>query len=83
MVLNFPWDAKRPRRLYITAEDTEFDATTIQHWKDEGFDVTYVPYDGEPKSLQQQLHKIGDSSDLGEKWGLIGWLQNLSSAAFK
>lgn len=36
---DFPRD---PPRLYITAEDDEFDQQTLARWRAEGFDVEYV-----------------------------------------
>jgi hypothetical protein len=35
---------KSPPRLHITAEDDEFDETSLQHWRDEGM----VAYDLSP-----------------------------------
>jgi hypothetical protein len=31
-----------PPKLYITAEDEDFDELTLQEWRDEGFNVTYL-----------------------------------------
>jgi hypothetical protein len=75
MHLNFSWSSTGRReiaRLYLTAEDPEFDPVTIQHWKDEGFEVTYLPYNGDARSFKQQLHGIGDTLDLGDRWVLVG-----------
>jgi hypothetical protein len=33
---------KSPPRIYITAEDEVFDATTLQHWRDEGMAHAFV-----------------------------------------
>jgi hypothetical protein len=52
-----------PPRLWITSEDEEFDETTIHHWKDEGFDVTYLPMNGGGKAYVNELKRLSD--DLG------------------
>jgi hypothetical protein len=35
---------KSPPRLHITAEDDEFDETTLQHWRDEGMAAPKTPF---------------------------------------
>ena len=69
--MHFSWSQTSPR-LVITAEDTEFDPTTIQHWREEGFDVHYLPYDGNPKGFRSQLQQLAEPLELGDKWALIG-----------
>jgi hypothetical protein len=54
-----------PPRLIVTSEDKEFDETTLQHWRDEGFDVTYLPMDEGGKPYVQALKSVPD--ELG-KW---------------
>ena len=52
-----------PPRLWITSEDEEFDETTIKHWKDEGYDVTYLPMGSGGKAYVNELRSLSD--DLG------------------
>lgn len=62
-------------RLYITAEtDTveEFDQITLKHWRDEGFDVIYLPYGNGGKAYVKELESIKDSMSLGDSFGIIG-----------
>ena len=62
-------------RLYITAEtDTiqEFDQITLKHWRDEGFDVIYVPFGRGGKAYTKELEAIKDSMGLGDSFGIIG-----------
>jgi hypothetical protein len=64
-------------RLYITAEtDTvgEFDQITLKHWRDEGFDVIYLPYGNGGKAYVKELESIKDSISLGDSFGIIGAL---------
>lgn len=49
-----------PPRLLITSEDDEFDQTTLQHWKDEGYDVTYLPVGEGGKPYIQALKSVPD-----------------------
>jgi hypothetical protein len=76
MPLNFSWTPgeKKALRLFVSAEDTEFDPATLQHWKDEGFHVAFLSYNGDPAEYRTTLAKMGDKLDLGEKWALIGQL---------
>jgi hypothetical protein len=53
-----------PPRVIVTAEDDEFDEVTIRHWKEEGFDVTYIPMGNGGKLYAQQIKAI--SSKLSE-----------------
>jgi len=75
MPLNFSWTPgeKKALRLFVSAEDTEFDPATLQHWKDEGFHVTFLSYNGDPAEYRTTLAKMGDKLDLGEKWALIAY----------
>jgi hypothetical protein len=34
-----------PSRLYLTADTPSFDSILLSHWKSEGFNVTYLPFD--------------------------------------
>ena len=68
-------------KLFITAEtDTvdEFDQITLKHWRDEGFDVTYVPMGKGGKTYAETLKSIPNSLPLGEYFGIIGALSFLS-----
>lgn len=66
-----------PPRLHITADDPEFDPIIISHWKQEGFDVTYLPFGGDVKAYRQQLATLPEDLELGEYYGLIGSSQTV------
>jgi len=62
-----------PPRLHVTAEDDEFDETTLQHWRDEGFDVTYLPMNGGGKPYVAALKNLSNDLALGEVYGVIAY----------
>ena len=64
-------------RLYITAEtDTieDFDQITLKHWREEGFDVIYLPFGRGGKAYVKELEGIKDSLSLGDSFGFVGTL---------
>jgi hypothetical protein len=68
---------RSPHKLYITAEGDEFDQATLNAWREEGFDVTYLALgDGETDSqFKGRLSMLGKSSGLGpcETYGIIAF----------
>ena len=65
--------SRPPPRLYITAEDKEFDELTISEWQDEGFQVQYVPMGKGGDSYVRKIEKLGKKK-LGpcETFGIVG-----------
>ena len=59
-------------RLYITAEDDDFDAETIRAWTDEGFKVSYLPMGKGGKTYVNALHHLGDNLSIGERYAIVG-----------
>ena len=59
-------------RLVLTAEDDEFDPATIQHWKEEGFQVSYLPFKGQCKGYIRDIDHLPDDLELGEKYAIVG-----------
>ncbi|GAB7355432.1 hypothetical protein MBLNU459_g5942t1 [Dothideomycetes sp. NU459] len=62
-----------PPRLHITSDDPEFDAVILDHWKQEGFDATYFPYNGDNKAYKSHLQHLADDIELGESYALIAY----------
>ncbi|KAF2670908.1 carboxymethylenebutenolidase [Microthyrium microscopicum] len=60
-------------RLFITAEDEEFDLETIQHWKDEGYEVSYHPMGEGGKVYAQEVKSWSTSMKLGQHFGIIAY----------
>lgn len=52
---------------------------TLSHWRDEGFAVTCIPYDGNVKVLETQLMHIANSLEASQKYGLIGKFMRIKS----
>lgn len=61
-------------KLVVTAEDPTFDEKTLQHWRDEGFDVSYLPFDTSRKQYVEKLYHISDSLGLGDNFAIVGLL---------
>ena len=62
----------RPPRLYLTADDDEFDGTILQHFREEGFDVSYLPMGDSVKAYKDSLRHLADDLELGENYAVIG-----------
>ena len=63
-------------RLVVTAEaeDGNFDKVTIDNWKAEGFDVTYLPLStiNTQVKCQKTLQGLSDPLSPGKKYAMIG-----------
>ncbi|KAF2402179.1 carboxymethylenebutenolidase [Trichodelitschia bisporula] len=60
-------------QLHITSEDIEFDEETLQHWRDEGFDVHYIPMTGGGKPYRDLIMSLGDKLPFGGSYGIIAY----------
>ena len=58
--------------LVLTAEAEGIDPLTIQHWREEGFDVSYLPFKGQQKEYIRQIDHLPDPLELGEKYAIVG-----------
>ena len=59
--------------LIVTAEERDFDPVTIQHFRDEGFLVTYIPFKiSQRKEYEKKLISLADSLEEGEKYAVVG-----------
>jgi hypothetical protein len=65
------WNYQTPK-LLLTSDTPDFDPTTISHWREEGFAVAYLPYDGDAKSYLNTLRHLGDPLEVGEKYAIVG-----------
>ncbi len=66
---NFPHASPH---LYFTAEDDDFDDLTLEEWRDEGFDVAYVPMGKGGKEYRERLNGLSTGLGIGETFGIIG-----------
>lgn len=62
-----------PPRLFITAEDNDFDIQTVNEWTDEGFQAQYVPMGKGGPDYVRKLERMGKKK-LGpcETFGIVG-----------
>ncbi|KAI9753722.1 MAG: hypothetical protein M1835_000969 [Candelina submexicana] len=60
-------------RLVLTSDDPDFDRESIQHWKDEGFDVSYLLFKGDAKSYERTIQRLADDLELGEKYAIVAY----------
>ncbi|KAI8214468.1 hypothetical protein K4K52_000951 [Colletotrichum sp. SAR 10_76] len=62
----------RPK-LYITAESDEFDELTLAEWRDEGFEVEYLPM-GDPKKYRGKLRSLSKKKmDPCQTFGIVAY----------
>ena len=61
-------------KVVITAEDDDFDLGTIQKWRAEGFEVSYLPFTGPRKDYVHCLQHLADPLELGENFAIVGLL---------
>ncbi|KAK4997569.1 hypothetical protein LTR66_003048 [Elasticomyces elasticus] len=66
-----------PARLYITSDTRGFDPTTLEAWRAEGFDVTYLPYDGDVEAYGRVLRHLADEMERGERYAIVSSLRSL------
>lgn len=74
--MRFSWDkmtAPRRPQLVLAAEDATFDRVTVQHWKEEGFQVTYMACSAwTQKEFESHLQDVSDQLELAEKYAIVG-----------
>ena len=74
--MRFSWNdstVSRPK-VVITAEGDGFDQVTIENWRAEGFEVSYLPLPGSRGDYVHYLQHVADSLELGQDFAIIGML---------
>ena len=71
-----------PPKLYLSADDNEFDPILIQHFREEGFDPKYLPLGQGGKEYRSTLKHLADDLELGENYGIVGTIFPSRSNAF-
>lgn len=61
-----------PPRLHVTGDDDEPDPLIVQHFIEEGFDVTYLPHGNGGKAYIDHLRRLADDLELGESYAIVG-----------
>ena len=62
-----------PPKLYLTGDDTEPDPLTEQHFRDEGFDVRYIPLGKGGKAYREELKHLAEHLELGESYSIVAF----------
>ena len=78
--MQLKWSLKTPRVL-ISAASSQFDPVAISHWREEGFTVSYLAFDGSQKQYAASLRAIAEPLGFGEEFALIGMSSLNSDAA--
>ena len=68
---NFSWNNVHPR-LVITSDTSDFDRTIVDHFIAEGFQITYIEYDGDKKAYVDKLRHIADTLEPFDKYAIVG-----------
>ena len=61
-------------KVFITAKSNDFDQVTVQNWRAEGFEVSYLPFLGCPTDYIHSLQHLADSLELGDNFAIVGLL---------
>lgn len=69
--LHFGWNSITPR-LVLTSDTSDFDQTIVDHFRDEGFQVTYLPYEGDHSGYVGRLRHLADPLELGDRYAIVG-----------
>ena len=59
-------------KLVVTAEDPTFDEAILQKWREEGFDVSYLPFDISREQYTHTIEHLSDPLALGENYAIVG-----------
>jgi len=70
----------KPPRIYITSDGDDFDPFVFDQWRSEGYQVAYIPYNGNLKAYKNLLMHIGDNLELGEHYALIAYDEAATAA---
>jgi len=75
----FQW-ARPPPRVLVTADTPSFDAKTLQALRSEGFQISYLHFDGDRKTFGNNIMKIAEPLELGDYWAIIAYGRAASAA---
>lgn len=61
-------------KLVVTAENPTFDKATLQKWREEGFNISYLPLDNSRERYAHTIEHLSDPLALGENYAIVGLL---------
>lgn len=75
--VHLKWSTTTPR-LVLTSDTDEFDPTIVSHFQEEGFQLSYLAYEGDKAEYMSRLQHLQDPLELGEKYAIVGtwWVRN-------
>lgn len=69
-----PPRSHHPARLLLTAASPSFDPAALSRWRDEGFSVTYLPFDpASARAYEARVLDFGDSLEAGEAFCAVAY----------
>lgn len=84
MSFNTPWfnqqdpsffnslNKSKVAHVILTAESEDFADEVTQQWRDEGFNVVYVPFGSGGNDYATRIRMTGDSLGVGEQYAVVG-----------
>lgn len=69
---SWKWET-RLHRLIIASDTDDFDQTIIGHFQQEGFQISYLEYDGNRANFNSALHHAADNLELGETFAIVAY----------
>jgi hypothetical protein len=71
--LRFSWSNVKPR-IVVTSDTDDFDEEILEHFREEGYQIWYMPYSGNKAAYNNQLQHLADSLEMGELYAIVGTL---------
>ena len=65
------WNTATPR-IVLTSDTDDFDDTIVSHFQAEGFQISYLEYDGNKEKYLAKLQHLQDPLELGENYAIVG-----------
>ncbi|KAI5263014.1 carboxymethylenebutenolidase [Aureobasidium subglaciale] len=63
----------KPPRVHVLSDDIEFNRVFLKHLRQEGFDVTYIPFSGDVKDFKWTVQHFSDDLELGQSYAIIAF----------
>ncbi|KIW73467.1 hypothetical protein PV04_01581 [Phialophora macrospora] len=70
--VHLSWNTTTPR-IVLTSDTDDFDPTIISHFQQEGFQLSYLEYDGNKQDYLATLQHLQDPLELGEKYAIVAY----------
>ncbi|WEW57983.1 hypothetical protein PRK78_003450 [Emydomyces testavorans] len=67
------WAETGAPKVLLTADTLYFDHTTLQQFKDEGFDIAYLPHGSSPRHYKEQLQRFADVLEEEERYAIVAY----------